>query len=484
MSVRSVLDLLWTGRLAGETWSTPAIVAGASGQPGCVIVADRSGRVQALGGLAGQSLWQYDADAVITASPVIAGVGDAPPLALIGAHDGRLVALDAASGRLLWQRALGRCVRATAAVTDGDADGRLAVLVPVYGNWLVCLDAATGEPNWRAYLPKEELRRAVGVVSSPLVADVNADGRLEVVVGTRAKRVYCLAEATGRLVWFRSFAYDVDSTPSFAIVDGQPLVFVGGGEHLNGLGDNSLHALRGSDGATVWRARVGGGLDSSPIIADLDGDGRLAVVVTSLADASCYAFDAATGVIRWRYRFGPTATCQHDAQNVCRPRATGVYITEHACCRSYTTPLVADVNADGRLEVVVGSNNGALVVLDGPSGAVVWRADTGGAVRGSPVLGDVDGDGWAELCVPSGDRLLVYRTAARGAAWPMFKGEPTHHGWLQPRAAAITTALPRPRAVWPRLLWRWLVVDSLLYLVTRVEKRLLRPLGVRLLAYY
>lgn len=475
-----MVERLWTSQLAAESWSTPALVV----EEGRVVAADRSGRVQACCGRSGRLVWQRDTGAMITASPVIADTGLGEATVLIGTHDGRLVALDAASGRLLWERTLGSCIRATAAVADCDADGRFEVLIPVYGNWLVCLDAASGSFRWRRYLPKEELRRAPGVVSSPLVADVNCDGRSEIVVGTRSKRVYCLDGPTGRLVWFRSFAYDVDSTPSFAVVDGQPLVFVGGGEHLNGLGDNSLHALRGSDGATVWTTRVGGGLDSSPIVCDLDGDGRLEVVETTLADASCYAFDAATGAIRWRYCFGPTEACVHDADNICRPRATGVYFTEHACCRSYTTPLVADLNADGWLEVIVGSNNGELVALDGRSGAVVWREATGAAVRGSPVLGDVDGDGCAELCVPSGGRLLVYRTAARGTMWPMFKGEPTHLGWLQPGAAVITAALPRPRAIWLRLLWHWLVVDSLRYIISRVDKRLLRPLGVRLLAYY
>ena len=377
----------------------------------------------------------------------------------------------------------GEVIRATAAVVDVDADGKLEVLIGGYGTWMFCLEGATGHIKWRRYLPKHEFYGGTkrGVVSSPLVADVDLDGELEVVTGIRSRRVFCMAAATGRLKWYRELKYDPDSSASFAIVSGQPLVIIGGGEHTSGIGDNALIALRGSDGAEIWRANVYGGIDSSPTIADLDGDGCMEVVATSLADASCYVFDAATGAIRWNHRFGPTDECKHDSRNVCRPKTTDVYLTENAVCRSYTTPLVSDLDGDGRLEVTVGSNNGTLAVLDGATGSLRWSEDTGHLVRGSPVLADVDGDGRLELVVPSGSTLRLYRTAASGAAWPMFKGRPDHLGCLTVvnvrEPVPVGKRLPRQRLLWPRLVWHWLIVDAVRYLMFHLKRRIFRQIS-------
>ena len=131
--------------------------------------------------------------------------------------------------------------------------------------------------------------------------------------------------------------------------------------------------------------------------------------------------------------------------------------------------------------------NGYLYALDAATGREKGRLDTAAPVRGSPIQVDFDGDGRGELVIPSGQRLLIYRTRASDLDWPMFKGDPTLSG--------ATHALPQPRTPHPRLqplglsargrlLFDWTVRDLGYFLRTRVDKHVASRLGRRRMSYW
>nr|WP_273144016.1 PQQ-binding-like beta-propeller repeat protein [Oceanicaulis alexandrii] len=408
------------------------------------------------------------------------------PLVLIGDHGGRLHALHALTGETAWSTRCGSAIRCTAALAP--IEGMPAIFLGSYGPWLCRLDLE-GRIVWRRRLPKHEYvsRTKKGIVSSPLLADIDGDGRLEVVTGSRSSRIYAADAQTGRLKWFRELAYDTDASPSFATIDGVGHVFVGGGEHTSGQGDNALIALRGSDGAELWRAPLNGAIDSCAILAAPNSQGGAdpadaLAFATTLASPSLVAVRARDGSEAWRHAFGPTATCDH-ASGQCVPKETGVYFTEHAVCRSYTVPLIADLDGDGRDEVFAGSNNGELVMLDAETGQVRAHDRLEGMVRGSPILADLDGDGISELVVCNGDRLEIFRTTHAGAPWTGLKGEPTHQGRLRLDNPAPEPG-PRQSWLWPKLVWSWLVVDSARFALFHFERRIASRFGVRFRRYY
>ena len=89
------------------------------------------------------------------------------------------------------------------------------------------------------------------------------------------------------------------------------------------------------------------------------------------------------------------------------------------------SPALGDLDGDGLLEVVVGSNDGEVYAWHADGTAVTgWPQTTGGAVYGSPALGDLDGGGSLEVVVGSNDGK-VYAWHADGTAvagWPQATG--------------------------------------------------------------
>lgn len=103
----------------------------------------------------------------------------------------------------------------------------------------------------------------------------------------------------------------------------------------------------------------------------------------------------------------------------------------------FVTPAVADLDADGNNEAIAGT--GVYLAdafeADGsrPEG---WPKLTGGWLVGTPGLGDLDGDGTAELAVVRRDGvLLVWETAASPASlteWPRFGHDARNTGARPP----------------------------------------------------
>lgn len=101
---------------------------------------------------------------------------------------GGVAAVDE-SGRLVWDQDFGNAegnLRASAAVADINGDGRLEVVIPAgcYGK-LHTFDALTGEPGWTLQLgPLTQ--------TSPSIADLTGDGSLEIVLASYDGQVYVL----------------------------------------------------------------------------------------------------------------------------------------------------------------------------------------------------------------------------------------------------------------------------------------------------
>jgi WD40 repeat protein len=90
-----------------------------------------------------------------------------------------------------------------------------------------------------------------------------------------------------------------------------------------------------------------------------------------------------------------------------------------------SSPVLGDLDGDGTLEIVVGSDNNKVYAWK-PDGSLMpgWPVKTGDSVRSSPALADIDGDGRLEVIVGSFDNK-VYIWNFNGsllAGWPAVTG--------------------------------------------------------------
>jgi outer membrane protein assembly factor BamB len=472
--------LVATLSLAGETWSAPAVAMTVGGA--VLVASDRTGCIQAWRGADLTPLWRRELKSEITSSPVVVDLaGDGRFEVLIGTHGGDLYRLAIDTGATVSRFRLGEAIRSIPAVADVDGDGELEIIVGSYGPsvWAI---KRNGSVLWQRKLPKHLFIGGTkrGTVSPPLVHDVDRDGKLEIVLGTRSARLFCLDAASGEPKWFTTVKYDPDSSPAFAMAGEKPLVVFGGGEHTSGPGDNAIIALDGRTGERVWAAPAGGGVDSSPMIISLPG-GKVIAVACSLATGRCLAVNLADGSPAWSYDFPHAETCSH-ADGHCRPADGRPYFTENAICRSYTTPLVVKP-AGAAPMVVVGNNAGHIVALDAETGAVRFADRAEGMVRGSLILAPLSPDGGQTLVVPAGSTLRLYSWAVDAPPTLQFKGRLDHLGADHEAPVATGPALPPAEGLKGRMFWRLGVLDAWRHLLIKLDDKVLRRLGVKLLEH-
>jgi hypothetical protein len=144
---------------------------------------------------------------------------------------------------------------------------------------------------------------------------------------------------------------------------------------------------------------------SSPAVADLDGDGRNEVVWGSY---DVVALNGTDGSLRWR---GPNGS------------------------RVWPGIAIADLTADGTLEVVVGRGSDQLTVHD-RFGTVLWnRTPFGSGEIRTLAVDDLDADGALEIIVGrasggSTRQLSVYEAdGSVRAGWPARRDGEPGYGW-------------------------------------------------------
>jgi hypothetical protein len=373
-----VPDVIFT-TFAGGNYTTDGVIRVVSGDDGSSVldITDPSLRVSPGAQLAIGDLDGDGRNEIVACGSAPGGIGN-----LIAFH---------ADGTLYWRSTDARAVCGMAAplLADLDADGMPEVVVHY-----TSVDGRSGAVEWH-----HDCVGTGGWATSShspcdytTAADLDGDGRLEVVGGNVAYR------ADGSIYYDHTTEF-LDGYPSIGDLnrDGMPEVVVVHSAFTPApyAGEHYLRAFR-SDGTVLWgpvdlnagratpadvtAGTIGGG--GPPTIANFDGDPEPEIAA---AGAYAYAVFEGDGTVRW-------SSISDDRSS----RKTG--------------SSVFDFDGDGIAEVVY-NDHYWLRVYDGPTGNVNFcLCNTTATLWEYPVVADVDNDLHAEIVIASNDYAPAWAT--------------------------------------------------------------------------
>jgi len=379
-----------------------------------------------------------------------------------------ILALDGKTGDLLWQHEAADQVFGSPTFCDVTGDGVEDVFIGGRSNQLKALDGRTGELIWVYRFKYNEdsiLQYArFNFYNSVLVPDQNGDGLPDLLIqngGNSKVEPYSEKDRyPGVLLLFDIKSGEIlaaDTTPDgkesymSPLCYSQPgdpeayIVFGSGGETIGG----NLYLAKLSDLLTgeLFNAKIiasggGHGFIAPPVLADITGDGLLDIVAVSHG-STIFAIDGKNHELIWTQQVENTESSNSMAVGYFTedkipdfftfvsegqwPNSTGsiqimldgsngrIVYQNTLGCTGFSSPVVYDLNGDGRDEVIISINEfdchsgyvdqqttemeNRLVAIDFKTGAIytIEQLKQFKNIFSTPWIGDIDRDGYLDI---------------------------------------------------------------------------------------
>jgi hypothetical protein len=431
--------------------SSPALADIDAGHAGDeIVVAGSDGRIYAYRSN-GTELWHFDTGSAIESSPAVGDIdnnGDMEIVVGLGSQhvsgeDGGVICLDH-TGQQVWrftdiEDRHGTAgdgpdghpdgVYSTPALGDLDGDGDLEIIFGAWDHWLRSLNH-NGTLLWSVFMRDT-------FWSSPALGDIDRDGYLDIVIGVDAHyeapfgtpaggSLHVLTRDGAEMPGFPQHIDDVvQSSPALGDINGDGwLEIVVGTGHFYGAGKQVHTWDHNGNYVSGWPKSTGDYCFSSPALGDIDGDDNLEVVI-GCNDGKIYGWEA-NGSPKFATKVQDSGGKSEWGVN--------------------NSPILADVDGDDVAEILFAYNYD-VGVLEGNGTQTSTFFETSYTVSNSPAAGDINADGRMEVVVAGGasstkGMIYIWDLDVSSAAnpWPMFRRDVTRNGHLT--AAPVLSASP------------------------------------------
>jgi len=369
-------------------------------------------------------------------------------------NDSCIYALNGENGSLQWKfnaktaNAEG-CNDVAVLLYDIDQDDTLDVIVPSSCNpKTYCFRGKNGDIKWQT--------PTGGSDSPPTLADLDNDGKPEILHGGFDGKVLCINGENGSVAWSKQVFSNawVQTAPTIVDLDGNGQLDFVVATWAFSPDTSRVYAYRGNDQSLLWSRAVSDVTYHGFATGDLDQDGKPELVLGDY-NGVIYALNGENGSMLWTYQASvyvgapvTLADVNHDGNRdviYCDGYGVGALSKSGASMWYYPIPnagqsfrgvAIGDINGDQQLDIVFGTNTGKVYVLKGADGSLIWDMDLEAhmgknfEIDHAPLLADFDQDGTIDIFVVGGDTQYPNFQANYGRAYLISAG--TGHGpdWL------------------------------------------------------
>jgi outer membrane protein assembly factor BamB len=396
-------------------------------------------------------------------------------------NDSMVYALNAEDGSLLWKYntspgSAEGCNDVSPIVFDVNGDDTLDVIVPSSCNpTTFCFHGASGKVIWQS--PTR------GSDSPPTIADVDRDGKMELLHGEFGGYVICLNIEDGSKAW--EIPVDLDSwiqtAPTIVDLDGDTYPdFVVASWNAVNTDSNKIYAYRGYDQKLLWTYPLSKYVYHGTAVADLDKDGQAELIIGDYS-GTVTALNGEDGSLYWAYKCpqyfaaaSPVSVADIDDDGFCELIFTAWYkvfvlsydgqlkwdydIPDHGS--SFRGVALSDMDDDAKVDIIFGDSKGHVVVLKGTNAHLISSIDLAKhygdtlEIDHAPLVADFDDDGKKDVFIVGGftqypdfeqnygRAYMISMGKGQGPDWLMFQHDERRRSSL----CAATTAINE----WPK----------------------------------
>lgn len=315
---------------------------------------------------------------------------------VIGNDAGHVIAYDH-DGNIIFDYFAGGSIESNPMIADVDGNGTMEVIVCTYpvGAVHIINSDGTSFPNFPAAIDSP-------VMSSAAIGDLNNDGNLEVLVVTLTGSLNAISSNTGSNLSGWPYALGSGSTqgPTLSNLDADiyPEVLI-----ATAATPGNVHVID-NDGSLIWDLAVGAQVRTAIVTADFNNNGNNDICFIDFSGNIHLVDQAGNDLPNFPVNIGESVE---------------------------STPIIVDMDANGTLDIVFGDNAGYLHSIDiAGDETYMFPINLGSSLKVAPAIGYADDDGDIEILIPNqlSYFLIDYKGSSGAVHWANFKRNPQRTG--------------------------------------------------------